>query len=135
MIVNTTPIIPGQKDRAVLPVRSLHNFIDEVSHKSLPRTYEGWWMLTHISGGHDPRNCRQRAMLCRDQEVLQRLDVFKFAVVLDGVEERQRVPDARRLGALLHGEAILLLVILAIRFGSFEHVVAPTHARLVQQVG
>ena len=58
---------------------------------------------------------------------------LRLPVLLDGVEVRQRVPDARRLRALLDGFADHR-VVLAVRLGAAEDVVTPADVTLVQQI-
>jgi len=59
------------------------------------------------------------------------LDVPELAILLDGVEIRQRTPDSRSLGILLDGQTVSRLVALAIRFGAFQDIIATTVMILV----
>src|SRR5947209_14705545 len=69
------------------------------------------------------------------EEVVQRLDVLLLAVLSDILEGDERIPDTRRLRALLYRRARELGIALAVGLGALEDVVAPAHAGLVEEVG
>ena len=90
-------------------------------------------MLARALARDHPRNGGQPSGACRLVEAIDRLDVLQLVVLPDGVEPRQRIPDARRPRALLP-RAARHPVVAAVGLGAAEHVVAPTDAILVQQV-
>ena len=82
---------------------------------------------------HHPRHGRQRPG-CGIREVVPRgLHVAQLAVLSDGREARQRVPDVRGGGGLRARRAEHLVVD-AVRLPALLHVVLPAHARVVKEV-
>ncbi len=75
VIVETAPIVPGQKDRGALPVRALHDGIDQAGHIRLARADERCRVLAVDAIRADPRDSRQRAALSRGIETRDVLDV------------------------------------------------------------
>ena len=91
-------------------------------------------MLGDLAARVDPRDRGQRPGFRRGEELRQRLNVPQLAIVLDRVEVRQRIPDPGRARVLPDSAARHRRILLAVRLGPVEHVVAPAHPRLVQEV-
>src|SRR5262249_18689658 len=91
-------------------------------------------VLTDIAGRGDPRHRGQRAGRGGRVEVLDRLDVAELTVGPDRVEVGERVPDAGCLRVLVDRRALHRSVVLAVRLGPGDHVVAPGNPGPVQQI-
>ena len=135
MVVEAAPVVPREEDRGRVPVGAVHHRVHEARDVRLAGADRPGRVLAVVLGGHDPRHRRERPVLRGGVEVRDRLDVAELAVLLDGVEARQRVPDAGRGGALRRRDAAQRLVVLAVGLPTGREVVAPAHVVLVQQVG
>ena len=135
VVVEATPVVPGQEDRGAVPVGALHDRVDQARHVGLARGDQPGRVLRHRPVGDDPGDRRQGSRLRRGEEVRQRLDVGQLVVLLDVGEVRQRVPDAGCLGALANRSARHGRVVVAVGFGPLEHVIGPADAVAVHQVG
>src|SRR5437588_97460 len=77
----------------------------------------GWvegWMLGHVRVSDYPGHRRKRAAHGGAVEAVQRLDVARLAVLADGRERGQRVPDSWRLRRQLPVAADHILILLAV---------------------
>src|SRR6266566_8801233 len=68
VIVETTPIIPGEEDCCTIPVWPLHNHIDKICDICLACAYQGRRMLTRLAIRSNPRYRRQRTIFSRGIE-------------------------------------------------------------------
>ena len=75
VVVEAAPVIPGQEDRGGVPVRAVHDRVDDPGHVGLARADQGRRVLAVGGLGHDPRHLRQRARLGLGVVAGQRLDV------------------------------------------------------------
>ncbi len=134
MIVESTPVVPGEENGRAVPIRSLHDGVDEAGDVGLANADEGRWMFALFPIWRHPRNCWQRAILGGRVEIAHRLDVGELPILLDGVKIRQRVPNPWRLRPLPHGST-RCRVIIAVRLCARRDIIGPTHVGLMQQVG
>src|SRR4051794_38045718 len=134
VVVEAAPVVPGEEDRGRAPVRARHDRVDHPGHVRLPRADCAERMLRVVARRDDPRHGRQLAGDRVLPQLSVRNDVAELVVVVDGLEVRQGVPDLRGLNDLgvrlaLHRTGA------TVGLGALLEVVAPAHARLVQQVG
>ena len=134
VIVEPTPVIPGEEDRSAAPVWAPHDRVDQARHVRLAGADQRSRMLRHVAARVDPRHRRERPGLRRGEEVGERLDVAQLVVLQDIGEVRQGVPDPWRLEVLGNGLACHRLVDHTVGLGAFQDVVRPADVVLVQQV-
>src|SRR5262249_53995406 len=123
VVVYAAPVVPGQEDRAGLPVAAAHDGVDDPGHERLAGAHLRGRVLAVLDVGHDPRHLRQGAGLGRRQETGQRLDVAGLVVLVHVAEPRQDAPGLR--------DAVAVAAALA----AVVEIVAPAHLVLVQQPG
>ena len=92
-------------------------------------------VLTVGAGGGDPGDRGQGAGLRRIEVGMQPLDVVQLVILADISEERQRVPDPGRPGALLDRSTSHRGVVRTIGLGALLDVIPPAHVLGVQQPG
>ncbi len=135
VVVEAAPVVPREEDRRRAPLGASHHRVDEARHVRLALRDARRRVLAHGVRRHDPRDRRQRPLLRSFVEARDRLDVAELAVVSNGVEVGQRVPDTRCARRLVVGHARQRPGVFAVGLGARYDVVPPRDAVLVQQVG
>src|SRR5437763_6782195 len=134
VIVEATPVIPGQENRRTAPVRSLHDGIDKSRHVGLTCAHQGRWMFTILAIGYNPGDGWQGAVLGGSVEVVQLLDVAKLAILFHCVKVGQRIPDLWRSRTLWLRSAAHRGIIFTVGLRSICYIVGPTYFSFVEQV-
>ena len=132
MVVEATPVIPSQENGGRAPVGTAHDSVDQARYIALAIADGSVRMLADLTGGHHPGHRRQTPAPGCSIEVVDRLDIAELPVGLHRVEIGQRIPDARCVRILGHGRARHRSVVLAIRFGPRDDVIAPGNPIAVQ---
>jgi hypothetical protein len=83
----------------------LHHGIDQAGHVGLPVADRCRRMLADLAGGHNPGHRREGSGPGRLLDAVDGLNVSQLAVLANGVEIGQRIPDPRSVRGLLHGRA------------------------------
>ena len=93
VVVEATPVVPGQEDRCALPLRAAHHVVDQPRHVGLADRDRRRRVFTLAPVRHDPRDRREVPGLRGPPERVRRLDVPDLMVMVHVLEVRQRVPD------------------------------------------
>src|SRR2546422_30609 len=105
VVIEATPVIPGEEDRCTVPIWSLHDGVDEAGHIRLASADERRRMFAVLAVGDNPGNGWESSVLRGSIELRELLNVAKLAVLLDRVKIGQRVPDIGRACMLRLGGA------------------------------
>src|SRR5579859_4613323 len=95
MIIEASPIIPGEKDGATAPIWTLHHCIDQACDVGLASAYQSWGMLAFLLIWCHPGNCGQGTRFGGCVEIVHGLDIGALPILLDGIKIGQRIPDPR----------------------------------------
>src|SRR6266536_5363110 len=105
VIVEPTPVVPGDKDGRGRPIRTLHHRVHQPGHPGLTVADQGRWVLAVVLVRDDPGDGGELALPGSDEEVVRRPDVADLLVLVNGHEVGERVPDLRDAHLLELGHA------------------------------
>src|SRR5205823_3955921 len=118
-----------------VPIRSLHDGVDETGHVGLTGADQGRWMLAILAIRHDPGYRWQCAVFSGSVETGELLDIAQLTVLLHRIEVGQRIPDLWCSRVLWFGGAGHRGVIFAIGLCPVGHIISPTYIAFVKEVG
>ena len=81
MVVEASPVIPGEKDRRAIPVGPLHDGVDKTGNVCLAIANQSRRMFAVLTIGHHPGYSRKSTVLGGLVEVRNILDVAELSIL------------------------------------------------------